>query len=201
MDVLQTPLPVLGADADVPFEMPLYQAAVAVIDQLGIDDVAVSARLLGLVSFQAAALLLYTLVRRWHGVLAGVVTLMLFQLTPFSLQWGAAALIDFPAVALALGMVVGLDSWFARASRWGLVLGSVSAVLSYLVKTTTPPTWGFLLLASSAVTIRELGWGAAWRRQLVGYASGPALGVVAALAWTRHARRGEGITALDRVPA
>lgn len=197
VDISRTPLPVLGADADVPIEMPLYQAAVAVVDRMGIGDVAVSARLVGMVSFQAAALLLYALVRRWHGVLAAVLTLVLFQLTPYSLQWGAAALIDFPAVALALGMVVGLDRWFTRASRWGLVLGSASAVLAFLVKPTTPPTWGFLLLVSSALVIRERGWVASWRRQVVGYTAGPVAGVIAAGLWARYAdgvKRGQPAT-------
>lgn len=187
VDIFRTPLPVLGADADVPMEMPLFQAVVALVDQLGVGSTAEAARLVGLAAFQVAGLFLFTLVRRWHGYLAGIVTLGLFQLSPFGLQWGAAALIDFPAVALALGMVVGLDSWFTRANRWGLVLGSASAILAFLVKATTAPMWVILLAASSLVVVRQQGWSATWRRQLIGYVTGPVAGMAAALAWTHYA--------------
>lgn len=135
---LRTPLPVFGPHADVPMDFPLVQALAAVLIRLGATaDWAV--RTVGLVGFQAAAILLAVLVSRWHGRAAMLVVLALFEFSPFGLAWGAAALIEFPAVALALGMVVGLDSWFRTGSHVGLLTGVGSGWLAFLVKATTPP--------------------------------------------------------------
>ena len=46
------------------------------------------------------AVVLAVLVHRWHGRRAAVVATAVYQLTPFALLWGGAALIDFPATAL-----------------------------------------------------------------------------------------------------
>jgi hypothetical protein len=180
---LHTPLPVFGPKSDVPLEFPLVQAMGALLIRLGVGpDFAM--RILGLTAFQAAAILLSVLVLRWHGRLAAIVVVALFEFSPFGLAWGAAALIDFPAVALSLGMVVGLDAWFRTGSRTGLVLGAMSGWLAFLVKATTPPAWCVLVVVSAAtayLTARS------WSRIIAGFVAGPILGVAAGLWWTRYA--------------
>jgi len=185
IDLMHTPLPVFGPGADVPMEFPLWQGIAAVLMMAGLPaDVAV--RVLALVSFQLCAVLLALLVRRWHGSATAVVATVLLQFLPFGLLWGAASLIDFFSVALALLMVLGIDAWFRDRHVGWLVAGAVGAVLAFLVKVTTVPSWGLLLVVSLVLMVRERGWAGSWRRLLLG-AVGPILGFGAALAWTAYA--------------
>jgi hypothetical protein len=183
INLLHTPLPIFGPNSDVPMEVPLVQALGALLIRLGIGPDA-AMRIVGLTGFQAAAILLSVLVLRWHGRLAALVVLALFEFSPFGLAWGAAALIDFPAVALSIGMVVGLDAWFRTGSRIGLLLGAMSGWLAFLVKATTPPAWCVLVIVSAAtayLTARS------WTRVITGFLAGPIPGVVSGLWWARYA--------------
>ncbi len=186
IDIFRTPLPVFGPNADVPMEMPLFQAIAALLTHVGLSS-SVASRTLGLLSFQATAVLLVVLVGRWHGRTTAIAALVLFEFLPFGLQWGASSMIDFFSVALALAMVVGLDRWFDGGRAPWLVFGSLGAVLAFLAKATTAPSWGILLLVSSIVVIQRHGWRATWKRQVLGYAIGPGLGFAGALWWTRYA--------------
>jgi multisubunit Na+/H+ antiporter MnhF subunit len=183
VNLLHTPLPVFGPNSDVPMEFPLVQAIAAVLIRMGVGPDS-AMRIVGLAGFQAAAILLSVLVLRWHGKLAAIVVLALFEFSPFGLAWGAAALIDFPVVALSLGMVVGLDAWFRTGSRISLPLGAMSGWLAFLVKATTPPAWCVLVVVSAAtayLTARS------WNRIITGFLVGPIPGVVAGLWWARYA--------------
>lgn len=186
IDLFHTPLPVFGPDADVPMELPLFQAFASLLTKLGLD-VDIASRMMGLISFQATAILLTVLIARWHGRVAAVSTVVLLEFLPFGLQWGASSMIDFFAVALALSMVLALDLWFERGRIVWLVLGGVSATLAFLVKSTTAPIWCVILIGSTIVFVQRQGWGRAWRRQVVGWLCGPGLGLAAALVWTAYA--------------
>jgi len=182
INLLHTPLPVFGPNSDVPMEFPLVQAMAAVLIRMGVGaDSAM--RIVGLSGFQAAAILLAVLVFRWHGQFAAIVVVALFEFSPFGLAWGAAALIDFPAVALSLGMVVGLDAWFRTGSRISLLLGVLSGWLAFLVKATTPPAW-CVLVAVSALTAYLLT--RSWGRIATGFLAGPAVGTAIGVAWIRY---------------
>jgi hypothetical protein len=187
IDLRSTPLPVFGAAADVPMELPLFQALAASVAHLGLEP-GTAARLTGFVSFQVAAVLLFVLVRRWHGAGAALATLALFEFVPFSLQWGTASLIDFFAVALALAMVVALDSWLQRGHASALVMGTLAAMAAFLVKSTTAPAWAFLIAISAVRLVYHSGWnGSRARIALAGIA--PLAGIAAAVMWTQYADR------------
>lgn len=186
INLLHTPIPVFGRSGDVPFEFPLVQAAAALLIRLGVSSDA-AVRLLNLTGFQASALLLFLLVRRWHGRRVALIALALFEFLPFGLAWGAASLIEFVAVALALAMVVGLDRWFADRSRGWLVVGAVGAWLAFLVKSTTAPGWCLLVMASAAAVVIRDGWRPTLGRITTGLAAGPGIGLALAWLWTRHA--------------
>lgn len=188
INLFTTPLPVFGPHASVPMEFPLFQAIASLFASAGMPaDMA--ARTLGLISFQATAVLLALLLLRWHGRAVAVVGVALFELLPYGLLWGASSLIDFMSVALSLLMVLGLERWFNRGSVWWLVVGAVGAVAGFLVKVTTVPSWGFLVLVSIILVVRRFGWAKSWRRVVIGLAVGPALGFVGAIAWTLYADR------------
>ncbi|WP_204080586.1 hypothetical protein [Mycobacterium riyadhense] len=182
INLLHTPLPIFGPNADVPMELPLVQAAAALLIRLGVKSDA-ALRIIGLMGFQAAATLLALLVFRWHGRLVAIVVVALFEVSPFGLAWGAAALIDFPAVAFSIGMVAGLDAWFRAGSRAGLLLGTVSGWLAFLVKATTAPAWCFLLAVSALTAYLAT---RSWGRIVAGFLAGPVVGNVMALAWVRY---------------
>jgi hypothetical protein len=188
INLLTTPLPVFGPDSSVPMEFPLFQGIASLFASAGMPaDMA--SRTLGLISFQAAAVLLALLLLRWHGRTVAVVGVALFEFLPYGLLWGASSLIDFMSVALSLLMVLGLERWFNRGSVWWLVAGSVGAIAGFLVKVTTVPSWGFLVLVSAILVIRRFGWAKSWRRLVVGLLVGPGVGFAAAIAWTLYADR------------
>lgn len=188
IDLLSSPLPVFGPDANVPMEFPLFQGIGALLAQAG-TSAEFAARLVSLVSFQVAAILLFLILRRWHGRAVAVTALLLYQFLPFSLLWGASSLIDFMSVALALGMVYLLDRWFdgGRGSWWFLAAGGLAAVLCALVKITTFPGWVILVVIAALILIHRAGFRYSWWRVLLGLIVVPAIGLAAGVTWTRHA--------------
>jgi len=186
IDLLNSPMPIFGRDSSVPMEFPLFQAIAALLVPLGLDA-GEAARTVALFSFQVSAILLALVALRWHGRAVSLIAIGLFEFSPFGLFWGAASLIEFLAVALALGMVLGFMAWLDRRSIPGLVLGSISAVLAFLIKVTTAPTWVVMMLAAIVLASQSEGVRRIWRRALIGLAAGPGLGLVAALVWARHA--------------
>ncbi len=196
INLLTSPLPVFGPQASVPMEFPLFQGIAALLLPAGITS-ATAARIIGLISFQATALLLAVLLTRWHGRVVALVAVVLLEFLPFGLLWGAASLIDFFSVALALVMVISIDRWFGGGSRWWLLVGAVGSALAFLVKVTTAPSWAILLIASAVIVIRQAGWAKSWRRLLAGFLIGPALGLAFGVAWSVYAdaiKRNEPLT-------
>jgi hypothetical protein len=123
---------------------------------------------------------------RWHGRLVAVVAVALFEFLPLGLFWGTASLIDFFSVALALAMVYFLDRWFGGGSIVVLIVGLFVAVLAFLVKPTTAPSWSLLLLSSAAMVIQRAGWRVCWKRIVIGFTTAPGLGLVAGIIWTAY---------------
>jgi hypothetical protein len=186
VDLLSSPVPVFGAHSNVLMEFPLFQALASLLVPWGLAD-STATRLTGLLSFQAAGILWYLLLRRWHGPQLALLTLVMYEVTPFGLHWGASALIDFFSVMLGFAMVLALDHWFTERSVWGLAAGVLAAWALFLVKVTTVPTMGMLLLLSAALFVQRVGWRGAWRRVLSGLLLAPGTALVPLLAWTSYA--------------
>jgi hypothetical protein len=191
VSLLHSPLPVFGRADDLPLEFPLFQAMARQLMHFGFDD-STAGRLAGLIAFQATGLLWWVLLRRWHGPALAVTTLVMFEILPFGLHWGAASLIDFLSVALGLLMVVGFDLWLSgtAARRWpALLLCAIGGAGVFLVKLTTVPAGCALLVLSAVLALESVGWSRLWRRAFAGLVAGPALGLVLLLMWTRHSDR------------
>ena len=175
-------LPVFGSHDTVPTDLPVASSIASLLVPLGLDPSA-AARLIGLLGFTATGALLGVLVLRWHGRIAAIVAVGLFELLPFGLHWGAAALPTSLGVALALLMAFGLDAWVGRGARWGLVVGGLGGLLGIAIAPTAAPVYLLLVAGSSIAAIRASGWAAArWRVILA--AVGPVLGAIGAVAWT-----------------
>jgi hypothetical protein len=186
VDLRRSPLPVFGVADDVPFEFPLFQALAREVMRLGLDATSAT-RFVGLVSFQVVVLLWGVQLGRWIGAWAGVATAVLLELLPFGLLWGAAPLIDFFSVAVGLAMVLALER-FMRAGSWAwLVAGAVAASLLFVVKVTTVPALGILLLVAIALLVVDVGLAVSWRRIVIALVVGPGLALLSLVLWTRHA--------------
>jgi hypothetical protein len=98
-----SPLPIFGAQSKVPFEFPIFQYFSSLVASVSNSDPISSTRLVGVVSFQLCAVLIYALTVRWLNKASAIFALMVFQFSPFGLQWGHAALMEFSAVASILG--------------------------------------------------------------------------------------------------
>ncbi len=186
VDLLHPKLPVFGEPFEVPFEFPLFQAMAAGVMSWGVaPDVALRAT--GLACFLLSAALLFGLIRHVAGRLAALATLAAFLFSPFSLLWSRASLIEYLAVAGALGWLWAGLLWRERRR---LVLAGVAlaaGLVAMLVKPTTAVFWILPLLAYPVVD-EGRGW-RAWlraRRDPVLLAL-IVLPLLAAAAWTHHA--------------
>ena len=182
IDLLHPKLPVLGPPWEVPFEFPLFQAAAAMVMDVGVpEDPAM--RLTGFASFLLAAVLLWLLVRRQAGPVAGVIALGVFAFSPLGITWSRTSLIEYLALAASIGFALAGLRWRERLDgRWyafGLALGCVAA----LVKITTSAFWlaPFALLGYSrdGATETRRTQAAAWGLSVIP--------LVVGFAWTRYA--------------
>ena len=124
IDLLHPKLPILGAPWEVPFEFPAFQAVASLVMDVGVpEDTALRAT--GLASFLLAAALLWLLVRRQAGWLAGTVALAVFLFSPLGISWGRASLMEYTAIAASLGFALSGLRWRegrqsgGSSSPWG----------------------------------------------------------------------------------
>ena len=182
----RTPLPVFGADSFVPMEFPLFQLLASMVSSSSGLAADTSGRLTSLVFFQASALLVALLGRRWFSPRAGIIALLLVQLLPFGIYWGRASLIEFLPVALMLAATFVLDEMDRR--RPLLIVVSLSSavvglvLLGFLAKSTTAGVLTVVLLVPilrAPATQRVL-------RTVVAIVA-VLVGVAGAVAWNRAA--------------
>jgi hypothetical protein len=185
IDLLHPQLPVLGPPWQIPFEFPLFQAAAALLMDLGVAET-VALRGLNLACFALSAALLYRLLLPRLGRFGSLVALVVFLFTPLGMVWSRASLIEFMAVAASLGFALAGLTWRQRGGwRWW-TLALVLASVAMTVKVTSAVFWvvPFALLGfgSDRDTSAERG---SWRdpRAWVLVTAPIGLGLV----WTLHA--------------
>jgi 4-amino-4-deoxy-L-arabinose transferase-like glycosyltransferase len=140
VDVLHYQTPVLGPPWTVPFEFPLFQLSAFAVARLTAFDVDLACRLTAVLWFYASAWILYALVRHWTTPRLAVLSLLLYVLSPFSLLWSRAVLIDYAAVALLLGYFHATLLWGIDGRRWAWLAAVVLGSLGILTKITTAAT-------------------------------------------------------------
>ncbi len=154
IDLLHPPLPVVGPPWEVPFEFPLFQAAAAILMDLGIA-MEPALRGLSLVCFLATGAVLWVLIEREHGSTPALLGLVFFLFSPFSLLWSRASTIEYLATLLGVSFVALTLEW-GRSGRWGTFAGALTVgALAMLVKITT----GLIWLAPALLLARgRIGW-------------------------------------------
>ena len=142
IDLMRPPLPILGPPGSIPQELPLLQAAGAILIDAGIGaDLAM--RIIGLATFVASALLLYLLAGRLMGSLGALVALGAFLFNGHAWLYARTSLIEYAATAGSLAFLYFLIRWMdgGRLATW--LLATAAGMVGILAKITTG---GFYLL-------------------------------------------------------
>jgi Dolichyl-phosphate-mannose-protein mannosyltransferase len=151
INLFQPQVPVFGPPFALPIEFPLFQAAAAIIMNLGLSPDA-ACRLTALICFLITAALLWRLLVRVAGEAAGLAGLTAFIFSPLGLLASRMSLIEFMATAGSLGFVYWALRWH-ETGRWiWYVAAIVAASVGLLVKVTT----GVMYLVPVAVLILSL---------------------------------------------
>jgi hypothetical protein len=177
--------PVFGPPWKVPFEFPTFQASAWVFAKAGVQ-LDRACRTAAILWFFASALLLHALTRRFAGERAAVVTLAVYVLSPFSLLWGRAVLIEYAAVTLALGYLLATLAWAERprpgVAALAVSLGTLAAVTKITTVAVVVPG---LVLAAVVALRRARSEGRGLGRTLAVLALNVVVPIVATALWTR----------------
>jgi 4-amino-4-deoxy-L-arabinose transferase-like glycosyltransferase len=151
--------PVVGYPWSVPFELPVYQALVALLRLFGVP-IDAGGRLANF-AFTVATLYPLWLVTRSLGLnrIAWLVTAVLYLGAPLYTYWGRTVMIESTAVFFAVFMVA-MTARFMEVPRWRTWLAAFAfASLAVLTKATTFPAYalaaGILVLAKAWPGFRQ----------------------------------------------
>jgi|688.fasta_scaffold204385_1 4-amino-4-deoxy-L-arabinose transferase-like glycosyltransferase len=137
----RTPLPIFGANSFVPFEFPLFQGIAAFVGNLFNFSPTFAARFTALAFFQLSALLTYKLTFKLFNKETALITLFLFQFTPFGLRYAHAPLIEFASLSFILFslwlflQIIDVNSSLKKVTLY--CLGTVFLILGFVTKATT----------------------------------------------------------------
>ena len=182
-ELLNLRMPVLGSPYQVPFEFPLFQNISALVGNIFNLNVIASGRTTSLLFFCLSGMLTFNLVKKITTNSIAILSICLLYLTPFSIQWSNAVLIESLANFFLILSATFLRLYFERKSSY-LIFLSVSALsLSALVKITTPFPVIFILVIF-------LMWGTNFGLNMKNFSillGSISISLLPALAWTRYA--------------
>jgi hypothetical protein len=196
IDLLNPPLPIFGPPWRVWLEFPLPQAVASLFVDAGMSSTT-AGRLMGLLSLQVTALLLFLLVRRWATTRAALLAVVLYEAVPIAAWFGAASMIEFPATSLALAAVLALQRFLDRGRWWWWAAAAACSAGVFLVKVTTGTAWVPPLLALAVLAARP-DWRVQWRRPLLGLLAAPGVGLVAEAWWGHYSNVHNGASRYTR---
>ena len=148
--ILRPGMPVLGQPWQVPFEFPLFQQSAALIMKIFSLDIDFANRSTSLTWFSLCVLMIYHISRFFVGRFPSIISSIAFSISPLSLQWSRASLIEYCALFFSLFFLYSALRLLHRQRakvQWGLVC-IFSGVLAGLVKSTT-----FLVFCGIAVIL------------------------------------------------
>jgi 4-amino-4-deoxy-L-arabinose transferase-like glycosyltransferase len=140
IDLLHPKLPIFGPPFEVPMEFPLVQALAALVMDAGVTpDLAMRLTHLGL--FFLSAGLLYGLLRHTADEQVAAAGLVFFLFVPANILISRTSLVEFGAIAGAIGYLWAGIAWRERPRWWTWSLALLAGSLGMLVKPTTPLFW------------------------------------------------------------
>lgn len=149
-------LPIAGPKSQIPFEFPLFQLIASFPAQI-FTNLDVAARLTGLVSFLATAVLVYLIGLKFWGIKVATVAALIFSFSSFSLQWGSSSLIEFTATGLILSSILVLKTFLENENkRLLLLVFLVLLTLGFTVKITTAITWFIVVIAIIWLKLKKI---------------------------------------------
>ena len=155
IDLLRPPVPVLGPPGYLPQELPVFQAAAALLIEAGLPaDAAV--RVVGLACFLATAAFLFLLARRLMGDFAAFVATGAFLFNAHAWVYGRTSLIEYLAAGAGIAFLYFGGRWIDSSRRGVWAAAVIAGSLSTLVKITTG---GFYLLPLLAWRSADGRWG------------------------------------------
>lgn len=180
IDLLRPIVPIYGPNSAVPFELPWFQAVASLgIRYLHLPEI-VALRGTALFSTILTACFIQRIVQRFSSREVGETASVLYLLTPFTVQWGRASLIETFTTAVVLAWLTVLTK--KRIAGLDLCFGTLLGIVAWTSKLTTAAPWAIIIVLPLAVDFREKRW-----RELIGRLGSVAIGVAAGLAWSHHA--------------
>lgn len=140
IDLLHTPLPVLGPPWQIPYEFPLFQAVGAVVIDLGVPT-EIALRSTSLFFFVVSAVLLWAIVSLETNRRTAALASVAFLLAPLGILWSRTSMVETIAVAAVLGSLFEALRWDRGGSRVHLAAAFALAGLAAMLKITTAAIW------------------------------------------------------------
>lgn len=137
--ILRPGMPVLGQPWQVPFEFPLFQQSAALSMKIFSFEIDFANRFTSLIWFSMCVLLVFHISRNFFSQVASIIAAATFAVSPLSVQWSRASLIEYCALFFSL-LFLYSSLRLLRTTKRHVLLGTIcasSAVLGGLVKSTT----------------------------------------------------------------
>ena len=136
-------VPVLGPPWKIPFEFPIFQLIASLPTKYLSIEEAISGRITATLFFLLSSILLFLILQQTNGKSVARISMPIFLLTSFSLEWGSAVLIDWLSVALTLWGIYLLILHKKTNSSFSinLMFALVVLVFASLTKVTTTVPW------------------------------------------------------------
>jgi 4-amino-4-deoxy-L-arabinose transferase-like glycosyltransferase len=164
IDLLHTPVPVLGPPWEIPFELPLFQAIASVLIGAGLTP-EVALRGASLIAFAATVAVVYRMVREEVDSQVARLAAVAALLAPLGLLWSRTSTIESLALLLTIACVHLLLRYDRHRGSAVLLASAALAIIAAMVKITTFGVWLlpgiFLLPRSRGAAVLVLGVGGA----------------------------------------
>ncbi|MGV8026747.1 MAG: hypothetical protein AB2L18_09340 [Anaerolineaceae bacterium] len=144
ISLLNYQTPIYGYPWQIPFEFPLYQALGVIITNIGsflnvFHTLKSGMHITSLICFYASAIFLILLCWEYfRDRILILIILIIYLWLPYNIQYSTEILIDYLAVAFALGYLFFFTKWIDSPTHFGNVIwGTIFGIFGCLVKITT----------------------------------------------------------------
>ena len=143
LNPLNAQVPVLGPPWKIPMEFPIFQLIASLPAKLFHIEEGISGRFTSTIFFLLSSIFLFLILEQTNGKNIARISLPIYLLTSFSLEWGSAVLIDWLSVALTLSGIylIKIHKKLNYNFSLSLILALVVLILASLTKVTTTVPW------------------------------------------------------------